>query len=222
MKHFIRKTIYFAIALVALAACASKEKKAEALIKDYMFKSLYDFDSYQVVETKIDSAFFSPYTDAEIMEAAGIAAEALKEYNSHYEKAQRAVRSMNIWSDSYSSYGSSQYKEYKNEAAEELKEMKVYFLVYLDHLKKIKELNANLPDGFKGWEVNHSFRCKTKGGQSALGHYLFITDKKVKSILYNEDSEDEDILAKKKAVKDALSISDEELEKNIAEWKNQQ
>lgn len=43
-----------------------------------------------------------------------------------------------------------------------------------------------------GWEVSHKFRCKTKGGYSTIGNYRFVIDKDFKSILIDEDIDDED------------------------------
>ncbi len=76
---------------------------------------------------------------------------------------------------------------------------------------------AELPEGFMGWEVSHSFRCKTKGGYSELKHYIFISDPKFKTILYKEDIEDEDIIAQKKEIQGALEITEEQYDQLIAE-----
>ena len=60
------KTLLFIVAsaTILLSGCKSKEEKANELIKDDMFKVLYDFASYEPIETNIDSAFTSVYTDS--------------------------------------------------------------------------------------------------------------------------------------------------------------
>lgn len=56
----MKQIIIMALAgIFILTGCKSKEEKALEAIKDEMFKTLYDFESYQPVETKIDSAFLS-------------------------------------------------------------------------------------------------------------------------------------------------------------------
>lgn len=45
-------------AIFILSGCKSKEEKALEIIKNEMFKTLYDFESYQPIETKVDSAFY--------------------------------------------------------------------------------------------------------------------------------------------------------------------
>ncbi len=39
-----------------MSACTSREEKVAETIKNEMFKTLYDFESYQPVETKIDTS----------------------------------------------------------------------------------------------------------------------------------------------------------------------
>ena len=58
---FVLSTLFFGLLFVQ---CKSKEDKANELIKDYMFKNLYDFESYQPIETTIDSAFHTIYNDS--------------------------------------------------------------------------------------------------------------------------------------------------------------
>lgn len=48
---------------IFLVGCKSKEEKAQEAIKKEMFKTLYDFNSYEPIETKVDSSFYSIYTD---------------------------------------------------------------------------------------------------------------------------------------------------------------
>ena len=55
--------------------------------------------------------------------------------------------------------------------------------------EKITNLDEN---SVIGWEVSHKFRCKTKGGYSTIGNYRFVIDKDFKSILIDEDIDDED------------------------------
>ena len=95
-------------AIFILSGCKSKEEKALEAIKNEMFKTLYDFESYQPIETKIDSAFLSAYTDSIIIKHGYILNELLKEANEALSEIKEANRSIEIWSDSYSSYGREQ------------------------------------------------------------------------------------------------------------------
>lgn len=207
MKINIRIILFLAVALLAFVACNSKEKKAETLIRDWAYKSLYDYDSYQVIETKIDSAYFTPYTDSVIMKGAILMTSVFREYSSNEKKAKEAINEIKAGGN-----GAILYRMYKEDAEEALKEMQKYRLWGVQLMKIIKDDTANLPKGFQGWAVNQTFRCKTKQGESTISQYLFITDKKFKSILYQEDIEDNEIKAAKKTLKDILEIPDLQIE----------
>ena len=83
------------------------------IIKNEMFKTLYDFESYQPIETKVDSAFLSVYTDSVIIKYGYILNEFLKDANEALKEIKEAHSSMDIWSDSYSEYGREQYYKAK-------------------------------------------------------------------------------------------------------------
>lgn len=45
------------LSVLAFASCMSKEEKAAQLINTEMSKTLYDFDSYEPIETKVTEAY---------------------------------------------------------------------------------------------------------------------------------------------------------------------
>ena len=59
----MKKILFLMAITIMLVGCQSREEKAAELIKQEMFKTLYDFESYEPIETKIDSAFTSIYSD---------------------------------------------------------------------------------------------------------------------------------------------------------------
>lgn len=195
-------------AIFILSGCKSKEEKALEAIKNEMFKTLYDFESYQPIETKIDSAFLSAYTDSIIIKHGYILNEFLKEANEALSEIKEANRSMEIWSDSYSSYGREQYYEAKNKADQGLENANLYIKIMNAQSDTIKLLAQNIKPDFYGWKVTHKFRCKTKGGDSTIGNYIYYFDKKVKNIIYKEDTEDEDLVKVKSLIKEAIEKED--------------
>ena len=50
--------------------------------------------------------------------------------------------------------------------------------------KEVSRLDKN---SIIGWEVNHRFRCKTRGGYATIGNYRFVMDKDFTKILIEED-----------------------------------
>lgn len=54
----MKRTLILALCALLLSCCTkTPQQKAEALVKDAMLKSLILQDTYQPVETKLDSAF---------------------------------------------------------------------------------------------------------------------------------------------------------------------
>lgn len=109
----MKKILFLATVVLVMTGCKSREEKAAELIKQEMFKTLYDFESYEPIEIKIDSAFTSIYTDTLALMYANevkIMFDELEKEEAEYESAKSA---MEIWSDSYSSLGAYKYNEAK-------------------------------------------------------------------------------------------------------------
>lgn len=201
MKHSI---ILFAICF-CLFGCKSREEKAAELIKKEMFKTLYDFDSYEPIETIIDSAFTSASTDSITLAYAYLTQKTAEKTNENLEKMQSAQQTMEIWSDSYSSYSESRFNSAKEEYELNLKEAQAR-IKSLDDLKnKIKERAKEIPHNFYGWQVKHKFRCKNKGGNFDLGNQLYIFDKDFKRIIYTEDLDDKELIEAKEFIKEIIN-----------------
>ena len=200
-------------AIFILSGCKSKEEKALEIIKNEMFKTLYDFESYQPIETKVDSAFLSVYTDSVIIKYGYILNEFLKDANEALKEIKEAHSSMDIWSDSYSEYGREQYYKAKEKADKELKKANLYIEIMNAQSDTIKQRAQNIKPEFYGWKVTHKFRCKTKGGNSTIGNYIYYFDRNVKNIIYQEDTEDEDLAKVKNLIKEAIEKEATENEK---------
>ena len=71
-------------------------------------------------------------------------------------------------------------------------------------------LADTLTKRFIGWEVTHDFRCKTKGGNPDIGHYVFVMDKDFKTILSKKDMGDDDEKEIKTIIDESLSMTKEE------------
>lgn len=63
----MKKVSVLALLLVLLVSCSSNEDKANRLIKKEMKKTLFIADSYEPVETQLDSAF-APFDNPELFE----------------------------------------------------------------------------------------------------------------------------------------------------------
>lgn len=183
------------ISIVMLISCQSKEEKAAEFIKNELSKTLYDFESYQPIETTVTEAKMTMFNDSVCWRKAAELVYGMKEAAEYVDKADRAEAYMNIWgSPSYysSTYSDSQYYKYKEEYEENLEMAITAFDFCKSIADNLKVQIAGL-DTAKviGWEVIHRFRCKTSGGKSTIGDYRYVLDKDFKTIILQEDMDEE-------------------------------
>lgn len=131
----------------SLGGCQSREEKAAKLIKEEMFKTLYDFESYEPIETKIDSAFTSIYTDTLALLYANEVKTMFDELNEEKSEYESAKTSMEIWSDSYTSLGIYKYNEAKRKVNDYIEKVNKV-------LKKVEGLYNKIR--VRNQEIDHS------------------------------------------------------------------
>ena len=185
----MRKVNYLIMLIVCLSfvQCKSNEDKANELIDEYMFNRLYDYESYQPIETNIDSAFHTIYNDSTaISYAKDILFHAQKLID--MDEARHKRLGLSSWRFMYA------YKP--------LSTLSIHPINWADSVNAFYVANATqhlislydtIDNEFIGWEVTHKFRCKSKGGYYDISHYVFLIDKDFKTILSTMDLEDEDV-----------------------------
>ena len=183
--------VFFVIVLL-LSACQSKEEKANEMIKEELYKTLYDFSSYEPIETTIDSAFTSIYKDSTILYNAILLQATMKLADEKLEEIRDAFSSIEIWQNSYSSYGRRKFYELREKIEEDLEEAKVYQKLMNEITIGMKKEIDKFEPTFYGFQATHRFRCKTKGGNFTLADYLYIFDEDFKTILSKTDLDNED------------------------------
>ncbi len=194
------------VAFIGLCSCGkSKEEKAQEMAANYLKGVLYHFDSYEQLQTKVDSSFVALSTDKEAIE---LTLDMLKLFNSAQEyadKVERAESSMEIWSpNGYSSaYSKGEYRRAKEERDNNQQRLDKTKDRIQNQFSKIKsrqsylEAEAPLKMGdFDGWKVYHKFKSLNGTGTVDLfGEYVFFCDED-----FNERSayskEDYDVIAK--------------------------
>lgn len=188
----MKKILFLATVVLVMTGCKSREEKAAELIKQEMFKTLYDFESYEPIETKIDSAFTSIYTDTLALLYANEVSSMFNELDDAKTEYESAKSAMEIWSDSYSSLGVYKFNEAKKKVNDYIEKIDDALKKTENIYESIKKRNNEIGRSFIGWKATHKFRCKTKGGNFDLGNYLYIFDKKIETILYTEDMDNKD------------------------------
>lgn len=200
-------SLSFCLFVLIFVSCKSREEKAAELIKGELYKTLYDFASYEPIETLVDSSFTSVYRDSTILAYGYLASGLLDKANEYIEKTREARSTMEIWGDNYSSYSIAKYNKAKQEFGSNLAIANEYISkmdVINDSIRvKAKEFKKT----FCGWEVKHKFRCKTKGGNFDLPNYVFLIDSKFKKIYYSEDTADESLIKVRSLIDEVLDTT---------------
>ncbi len=173
--HFL----FIAVLMVGLSSCQSKEDKAVALINQYMKTVLYDYDSYEVNQIVLDSAFTTPYMMEDAQEFAETIIKARENIASEKMKLSRNESSMAIWKPS--GYYTDEYSRHKYEEARSYVEQnKNYLQKYQETLEEatqsIEEYLAMFESEYVGWFCQLNYRCKTRGGMQSIENGVFFID----------------------------------------------
>lgn len=190
MKHLYFRVAALLLSVATIVACGSRERKADKLISDYFYKTLYDFESYQPVETTVDSMFISPVFDTKCRDAALLGLEAHNLYKKAQDDVDEAVSTMQIWSGGWDSYSRNRFNEAREKADNSLKEASRQLRAYYEQQLAIKDIANGLGNEFAGWYVTHTYRCKSKGGMALLSKDVFLIDPKCKEVIFHFDTED--------------------------------
>ncbi len=192
MKQIVHYFLIIAVSLL-VCSCKSKEERAEELIRTELSKSLYDFDSYKPVETKVSVAKCNMFNDTACWRLGKTLAYGMEQFLEYKEKIEDAREHMSIWgSPTYysSSYSDNQYYKYKAEAEDAVTHAMAALMVNKQIADELRDsVNALDTAQVIGWEVVHDFRCKTRGGSPEIGHYRYVISKDFKTVYICEDIE---------------------------------
>lgn len=201
----MKKFLLFFVAIIFLAACEeSKEAKADKIIRKALNGVIVNIDTYEPIETIIDSAY-APMQTAEMFELFAKLPAQMRLYNKLMSDVSLAKSSMAIYEDSYTSFGKEQYKKFKEEyesSQNSLDAMEAKMAALGEKLEKLSKEEKV----FNGYLVRHKFRYVTKDGEKTIGGHLFLMNKDITAIEATWDLEDEDIKQMIEAYANQLSI----------------
>lgn len=183
----MKKLLFITLMIAAFASCGkSLEEKAQTLIEDAVKKSLYKPESYDPVETKIDSAF-APHATQEYIEATLEMCKAYDELKECEDEAKSAKSSLNIYSDSYArAYMRDEYLDHKAEYEAALSKKEKAEKRLDGIINELRKMDEQEP-AFIGYSAIHRYRAETNGGQTAFGTMQFFLDKDMSQIVATFD-----------------------------------
>lgn len=177
----------FAVCAIFSSCQKTPEDKANDLIKENIAKMLTYPDSYESVETKVDS-LFNPIYSVDFKRKAQRAMELSDRIEDNKTNIDHGLLTMNLYSGPYSNsvYDRNKYKEGKEEY-ETAKKYNEKAVPELAALKKEMKAQLEKGDEFLGYGIEHKFRCKNEEGNTQLIECLLIVDKDMKKVIYGVD-----------------------------------
>jgi hypothetical protein bfra3_24022 len=190
----MKKVIGFILCLMVLGACSrTQEEKANLLIKEDIQKVLVKPDTYEPIETKLDSAF-APYETPEFMENTLKCVQLFMEIKEYKEKIKVAKSMMTIYEDNLGfPYFKNEYNEYKAEYKEATNKRNEIEKRLKRSGRKLKEL-VNAKREFIGYKTMHHYRADNNAGNTVLGTGFYLFDKDIKTILVSFSKEEIELI----------------------------
>lgn len=217
----IKSIVCFILVALLISACTSREEKVAETIKSEMFKTLYDFESYQPIETKIDTLRHDMYGDTLIYDNVMLldaASDKFDEAKGNFDEQKEIAE---IYMPTYYSSSTSDKKFYaaRDKAEEAYKDMTIYLGIMDSLAADIRTKEKECDNNQYGWFVTHKFRCKTKGGNSTIGTYYYFMDKDCERIMRKFDEDDMSLEQYHHWIDEALKVSDDEGTKEKSDGK---
>jgi len=188
----MKKLLIISLCVFAAACAKTPEQKAEAIIKEAIQNTLVLPDSYQAVETQLDSAF-TPYNDPEFIAVVLDMCKKGIEINALDSQMRSAKSSMSVWSGPYQTpFGREQYKQ----AKDEYDAAKADYDALVGRMQKMAEglrEKAEKEPEFIGYRVHHRFRAINNAGNLILSGRHFLFDKEITKIVAQWSEEEIDV-----------------------------
>lgn len=190
----MRKSIFLSFAILTLVSCVrAPEDKVNSIIQERVKNSLFFPESYQAIETVVDSAF-APKDDPVFYDRAMNLYRLFVAVEECRSKAARAERVMNAWIAPYlNGIGQLNYRHAKYEF-EKYNEQVEYYTAKIEKEKDYLQGLINCQPAFIGFKFTHRFRAKTNSGNVTIGEKVFITNKDMTQVLVGYDSDEEEYM----------------------------
>lgn len=212
----MKRLVLILMVVPLLVGCGGRERRAEKIAKETVVKNLYYPDTYEPVETVVDSAYVTIYTNRDALSAAYEIIDLERERERLQMDYEHALSSVSIYGDY--TYGRSAYRKEKHrQAKEELADAEKMLKKCEADLKRqktiIRTCYETINEGeFCGWIIAHRYRAENGAGMTRMGDILILTDKDMENIVnvFTIDEFDDHNINKLKDVID--EVLDEEIE----------
>lgn len=149
-----------------------RQETAEAMAKKFVCENLYYPESYDPVNTTVDSVFYNYLTDADCLNATVQLIDLRNAY-----KAAKSSYEDNDWTIRFHGNPGGAFLEHernaRSAASAEMKELQPK----IERQQEIIRNRSTARDGeFIGWQVIHRYRASNSAGIVSFGNVLFVLD----------------------------------------------
>ena len=177
----MKNILFFCIFVSVFLCCGcSKMSKAEALAKQEVLKYLYVPESYDPVETKLDSVF-SPGESVETLSLVDQLLKLENEINRLDSQIREVKDRLSFFPDSHDSFWEKQIDNLNLELSEKMDEYNALITDYDNLYNKINNL-LNAEQIFCGYKIYQRFRCKNNNGEITFSDVVIYTDEDIQEV----------------------------------------
>lgn len=178
---------------------------AKTAVRKLVCDDLYYPNSYDPVNTTIDSVFYSYMTDEKCINAAIKLIDLRDSYSS-----AKANYEQNDWTIRFHGNPKGPFLEReRNERAESEKEMKRLSKEIKEEELIIKNRDSSNDGKFIGWQVVHKYRASNSKGVVSFGNVMFVFDSQMKQCYYRfslDDNGNKSLVAIKNVIEQELGV----------------
>lgn len=182
-----------------------RQEVADSIVKKLVCENLYYPESYDPVNTTVDSVFYNYLTDADCLNAA----VELIDLRNEYESAKSSYEDNDYHIRFFRGAGGTFLEPFRNAKAEASAKMNELQPKIEKQQKIIRNRSTERDGEFFGWQVTHRYRASNSAGVVSFGNVLFILDSTMSQCYYRfslDDSDDKNLKSIRSTIENELGI----------------
>lgn len=182
-----------------------RQEVADSIVKKLVCENLYYPESYDPVNTTVDSVFYNYLTDADCLNAA----VELIDLRNEYESAKSSYEDNDYHIRFFRGADGTFLEPFRNAKAEASAKMNELQPKIEKQQKIIRNRSTERDGEFFGWQVTHRYRASNSAGVVSFGNVLFILDPIMSQCYYRfslDDSDDKNLKSIRSTIENELGI----------------
>ena len=167
----MKTNILIMILAMLMVSCSSPESNAKKAIKEELRLTLHNFKSYEPVQFGKLEVANSKFDD-------------ILEVNLYLDLSDAFLKKSKEFSDKAdiydSEYSRDEYYKYRNASHQLLDSAKYY-------VDKVQSMKSHFVSKPIGWQMTHTFRANSLGGNLGIHTYLFTFNQEITKVIKSKD-----------------------------------